>query len=203
MNHLFEVSYMKRILKISSLAFPILFMVFFVAYYIGYQRSVLDRQLLDADGVVWKNEKAEYTVETRETKPEAEILVYAIKVINMVTKTVDFDKESRFNRDMFGGGFVKAVQLDNDPELEIISWGKHERKQSFVLDFSRGQVIEIPFDEASRETKDIVSRWYDYNVTKPIETVILIVVLLGYYILYGVVWVVFRIVRKKRKTQQC
>lgn len=191
---------MRRILKIISLAFPIAFLVLFEAYS-SYQRSVLDMQLLDANGVVWKNDKAEYTVEARKTKPEAEMIVYAIKIINKAAKTVDFNIESRFDLDMFGGGFVRAVQLDKDPELEIISWGMHEIKESFVLDFSGGSVIKKPFDQAPREVKDLVSQWYDYNVIKPFETALLITVLLGYYILYGVVWTILRIVRKKSKAK--
>ncbi len=33
------------------------------------------------------------------------------------------------DKDMFGGGFIKAVQADSDQELELVVWSSHEKER--------------------------------------------------------------------------
>ena len=181
-----------KILKISSLVLPVLLLISFIVYN-SSQKSKINGKMQDANGLVWKYKDTEYHVEIEETSPDVETHHYVITVINTSTKKPCFVKETSFNFDMYGGGFVKAVQADSDPELEIISWGQHEGKQSFLLDFSAGTVVEIPLSEAPGEMKELAHQWYNYNIMKNFEVYLIIIILISYYILYGIIWGVIRL----------
>jgi len=66
------------------------------------------------------------------------------------------------------------------------------------LDLSEGPVKEVPFALVSPEAKILAGDWRKYNVMKSFETVFLLVILIGYYILYGIVWWILRIFRRKK-----
>ena len=61
------------------------------------------------------------------------------------------------DKDMWGGGFVKAVNADDDAELEVVAWGAHEARESFYLDYAEGIVQQKPFSHATTKTKDIAT----------------------------------------------
>ena len=97
---------------------------------------------------------------------------------------------------MFGGGFVRAVQADQDPEKEIVVW--HARAK-YYLDFVQGSVKKVSFDRVEQEIKDLAKNWHKYNVMAGIETTILILFVFCYYGLYFLVKVILKLFKKKQR----
>ncbi|MFH0800148.1 MAG: hypothetical protein V2A66_08235 [Pseudomonadota bacterium] len=152
----------------------------------------------EADGLVWGTGKDRYVVRVEKTKPEVEIIHYNVKVSQSDGKLIhayDF----WVDLDMYGGGFVKAIQADSDPEREIIVWGRHEYKQSFLLDFSEGNVVEKTYDLFSGKTKDLIFRWSDLYIMRPRANIFLGFVLIGYYFICGIIWLIVRLFSRKKK----
>ncbi len=187
----------KQILKISPLVLPILLFIIFVVN-TGIHRSRIDRKMQDADGLVWKGDNGQYIVhvETEQTV-EFEQVQYNIKVTRPDGE-IAYNNSLVVDSDMFGGGFVKSLQVDNGPVPEVVAWGAHESKRSFVLHFSEGTVKETPFAIVSPEVKTLAGNWHKYNVMKSLETGFLLIILIGYYILYGIVWRILRIFRGEK-----
>lgn len=167
----------KRKLKIILLVWPIVLLLG-VLLHISYQQHQIDNILMDADGLVWQSAGTQFAVQIM-TREEGELLHIGIDVINPEKKRV-YKKAEVIDKDMFGGGFVRAVQLDQDTEIEIIVW--HARAK-YYLDFSAGNVIEISFDQAPQEVKDLAENWHKYNVMAGLEITMLLIFMLGYYIL--------------------
>ncbi len=186
----------KRILKISPLVLPVLLFIVF-AVNTGIHRSRIDRKMQDADGLVWKVDNGEYVVHVETTEQTDEQVLYRIKVTRPDGE-ISYSNSIEVDSDMFGGGFVKSLQVDKDPAPEVVAWGAHESKRSFVLDFSEGTVKETPFAIVSPEVKTLAGNWHKYNVVKSFETMFLLIILIGYYILYGIVWRLLRIFRGKK-----
>ncbi len=91
----------------------------------------------------------------------------------MTTEVID--------RDMFGGGFVRTAQVDQDPEKEIIVWHAHA---AFYLDFSEGHVKKISFGRVPQRIKDLSQNWHRYNVMAGLEMTLLLLAVFCYYFLY-------------------
>jgi len=110
----------KRILKISPLFLPILLFLIFVAN-TSIHRSRIDRKMQDADGLVWKGDNGQYVVhvETEQTV-EFKQVQYNIKVTRPDGE-ISYSNSIVIDSDMFGGGFVKSLQVDSDPEPEVVA----------------------------------------------------------------------------------
>ena len=186
---------MKRILKTVFLGFPALFLIFYISVSVIQKRAV-NQNMKDADGLVWEHEGLKYLIEVKEPQPSAEQRLYVIHFIAADTKMILLSRSISFDFDMYGGGFVSAVQADSDPELEIFAWGMRESRESFILDFSRGTVQVKPFSEAFPELKQLALKWHKYNIMRPFETIIIVVVLIFYYLLFGIFFLIYRKIKK-------
>ncbi len=145
--------------------------------------------------VRWKAGGNTYRVRVKHRKSD-EREHYTITVYNQdgtATKSRSFAFSTDF---LLAGGFVAALQADSDPDLEIVVWGsfasgwyrspvdkmnaslptcRTSRKRykssydshSFFLDFSRGNIVEKPFCEASERAKDTASRWARQSLRQP------------------------------------
>lgn len=159
----------------------------------SYQRYQNDRKLLDADGYVWKAGDKQFVVRVNQ-REDGELLKVRIEVVDFEKKEI-YKKAETINRDMFGGGFVRAVQVDSDSESEIVVW--HGRAK-YYLDFSEGNVIEIPFDRVPQEVKDLTTNWYKYNVMAGLGMTLLLIFVLCYYILYILVIGFLRLLKRNK-----
>ncbi len=160
----------------------------------SYHRHQIDKKLLEADGLVWKAEGNQFVVGVN-TREDGELLHIEIEVINPEKKMV-YQKTEIIDRDMFGGGFVRAVQVDTDSENEIVVW--HARAK-YYLDFSEAQVREVPFDQVPQQVKDLARSWHKYNVMAGLETAILIISVFCYYILYFLILGVLRLLKRRKR----
>ena len=183
---------MKKVFKIILLVWPIVLLLGMccLSY---YQRQQIDRKLLKADGVIWKTGEKQFVVRVHQRK-DGEKLYILIKVVGPENKEI-YKTNETIDRDMFGGGFVRAVQADKDPEKEIAVW---QPRNSYYLDFSDGSVEKLPFDRVPQQVKDLAENWHRYNVMAGITTVILFLFVLCYYILYIIVKGILRLFKRKK-----
>jgi hypothetical protein len=78
----------------------------------------------EADGMVWGdgNKELKAHIQNLPNDPEEQHLLLTIH--NAENKGV-FSKTLYINTDMWGSGFVKAMQVDGDPEFEIVFYVYH------------------------------------------------------------------------------
>ena len=150
--------------------------------------------LTPADGLVWGSGPSAVRVSVTETEDGEELRFH------VAARSGDrevFARDFAVNRDMWGGGFVRAVQADEDPELEVLAWGLHEQdKTSFLLDHVNGAVEEKPSREAWG-AHDLAREWHQAHVVDPVGHFFFGILLAGYYLVVGVVWAIVRAARKR------
>lgn len=184
---------MKNKSKIISLIWPIILLVGMYWYY-SYERQQIDKKLLEADGLVWESGEKQFKAKVKQQE-DGELLHIQIKVTGPENKEI-YKISEIIDRDMFGGGFVRAVQVDKDPEKEIIVW--HTRAR-YYLDFSEGIVKKVPFDGVPQQVKELAKSWHKYNVMASLTMTILLFSVVCYYILYFLVKVVLKLFKKKQR----
>lgn len=182
---------MKNKFKIILLIWPIVLMLG-MYWHFSYERKLIDKKLLAADELVWESEGKQFTVRVHQ-REDGELLYVQIKVVNPENKEIYITSE-KIDRDMFGGGFIRAAQVDKDSEKEIIVW--HARAR-YYLDFSEGIVKKVPFDGVPQQVKDLAKSWHKYNVMAGLTMTILLFSVVCYYILYFLFKVVLKLFKKK------
>lgn len=169
---------MKKKIKTILLVWPLIGLLGTWGYF-SIQRQQIDTKLMDANGLVWKSADALLVAQVNQ-REEGERLHIKIKITN-AEKTTVYEKLEEIDRDMFGGGFVRAAQVDEDSENEIVVWHAHAK---YYLDFSNGSVQVIPFDQIPQQVKDLAERWHRYNVMAGVEMTIMLIFVFSYYVLY-------------------
>lgn len=173
-----------------------IFLLIGIYGYLSYERQQIDKKLMKADGLVWKSEGKQFLVHVNQ-REDGELLHISIKVVGPENKKI-YIKAEEIDRDMFGGGFVRAVQVDQDIENEIIVW--HARAR-YYLDFSKGTVKEISLGQAPQQVKDLAKNWHKYNVMAGLEMTILLIFVFCYYILYILTKGILRLFKKQTRHQ--
>ena len=192
-----------RWLKRSLLAGPILLLAGVVAYTL-YQRSRIDALLSDPNGLSWTSEGTRLEVQASEERQG----LLSKHVIRVVQEDGSLVHESTFEIDwdagLAGGGFVRAMQADGDPELEVAAWASNtgasqETRRPFFLDHQHGRVSRRPFEASSEEAKRLALRWLQCNVVRGLEITLLIVLSVIYYVFFGLVAGMVALVRRIRR----
>lgn len=179
--------------KLILLIWPIIILLGFWGN-VSFQRHQIDKKLMSADGLVWKAGGKPFVV-TVNKREDGELLHINIKVVSPENKAV-YKKMEVIDRDMFGGGFVRATQVDQDSENEIIIW--HARAK-YLLDFSEGNVTEVSFDQVPQQVKNLAESWHKYNIMASLEMTILFIFVFSYYTLYILVKGTIKLLKKKKK----
>ena len=180
-------------IKILLLVWPIV-LICGVLLHFSYERRQIDSQLLEPGGMIWKTGKQEYTVHI-DKQEEGELLHISIRVTDPENTDIYKIRET-IDRDMFGGGFVRAVQTDKDPEKEILVW--HARS-SYVLDFKEGRVETISFKKVPKTVKMLAKNWHKYNVMAGLETTLLFLFVSCYYVIYFISNCILNFYNRKKK----
>ena len=150
----------------------------------------------NADGLVWKDGSQSRVIAVEESEQD-ETVTYRVRVaegnrnIFEISLVVDWD--------MWGGGFVKAVQADQDNDLEVLMWGR--REGGWLLDHQGGRIIKTPFDKAPEPVIALSEKWYDHHYSKLIPALVLPVVIV-YYLGYGLIRLVMRARQKKKEGRE-
>jgi len=180
-------------IKTILLVWPIFLLLGIFLYY-SYQRQQIDTKLLEADGLIWKSGEKQFLTHINPHE-DGERLYIEIEVVDFEKNKI-YKKTEVIDRDMFGGGFVRAAQVDQDSENEIIVW---HAQGKYYLDFSQGAVREVSFDQVPQQVKDLADRWHKYNVMAGLETTLLLIFVFSYYILYIFAKGLLRLLNRKKE----
>lgn len=184
-----------RIIKWLFLLVPLLLWLSLVGSCM-YKQHRIDQLIGKADGLVWGDESRQLAVQIKK-KPEGETYHYLIQVMK-TDGSIAHESEIVIDFDMWGGGFVEALNADDDAELEVVAWGAHEAEGSYFLDYSGGHVEQRPLSEASNEMKTFVRDWHAAHVTDRAGVFFLFFPLAGYYVLLGLVLLIVGIWHRRK-----
>jgi hypothetical protein len=185
----------KRILKLVLYGGPLVLLAWLVLSWVVESRRT-DAPLMPVEKAVWGQGEAaiRFSVSEREAGETLRFRIQPTAASGQALEAHDFEVD----RDMWGGGFVRAAQADEDPDLEIVAWGLHEAdKTAFVLDFVDGQVTKLPFGTARRELRDLALAWHQVHQVDSLAFVIYFVLAFGYYLALGVALAVYRALRRR------
>jgi len=97
----------------------------------------------------------------------------------------------RIDWDMRGGGFVAAMQADDDSELEIVvaDASRNSGNNNYYLDVvadpgGATRIERRPLDKASTRTQERISAWFETNLRTPTTLALLMVLTVVYYLVY-------------------
>ena len=185
---------MWRVLKILIFLWPVAILVYFFNSNFLDQVNV-DEKLSDPNGLVWGSDAEQIRVRVEKTFA-GEQKIYTIILIGHDSQILEKNIFA-IDGDEFGGGFVKAVQADNDQQLELIAWGHHEG--GYLLDYSSGKISKISFQKASDEMQQLATNWYQVHVEKRFRIFLLVVSFIAYYIIVGGIIFIIKIIRRRRE----
>ncbi len=100
--------------------------------------------------------------------------------------------------DMFGGGFIKATQSDDDQELNLIAWGQHAAGESYLLDYSAGGFKRNSYMEAPEEIREITKQWHKVPIEGHLVLFLAVLLCFVYYMVVPIIWFAIRMVRRHR-----
>lgn len=169
--------------KVFSFSGSLMLMIALAVLSFAYDKMQVKLYTQEVNGMLWEagNNKFKPQLKKLPLDPEEfpEVERRLLTIYDAENKVV-FNKELHIDWDMFGGGFVKAMQADTDPELEIVfyvisRYSFTEQKQyygnelggdnhpiysSFYLDINQqnGQIDAKDFKtEASAEARQLAN----------------------------------------------
>ena len=186
---------MKLFVKLVFMLFPFLVLgtIISVNYYLN---SKIFKHTQDADGFIMGSAENRFVVHTkRSTKNE--VTTNNVVVTDRDGKVVQ-DNSFSMDHDMYGLGFVKAMQADSDPALEVVAWGNNLLKgEAFILDYADGTIIKRPIEELSSTAQGLIESFKKTTLRSYGLTVFNIILTPMYYIFYLIVFLILRAFRKK------
>jgi hypothetical protein len=187
----------KRILKIL-IFLPLLLWISLIGSCVIKQYN-LDRVIKEPDGLTWAQNSDSLSVNVRkDITGEVETIVIRITNpagTNVHVSTMDID------HDMWGGGFVKAVDVDSDGTLEVMAYGIRERKTSFYLDFQNGEIRKKFYGEWPDYALRLVEDWRTVHFDYRMGGFLLFFPVAGFYLLYGLIRLIYGLVKRRRKSK--
>ena len=184
-----------RALKILLFLWPILIMVYLIGSNISDRENVT-KKLRNPNDLIWGSGNEQITILVEQTAFD-EQSTHEITLFRNDGQILSKD-EFIIDKDMFGGGFIKAVQADSDQELELVVWGSHEKDRSYLLDHSGGQVRKIGFNKVPEEIRNLTNEWRQTHVMDRFSIFILGIFFFGYYVVVGIIGIIIKIVRNRR-----
>ena len=114
-----------------------------------YRSSRIFARMQDANGLKMGTADKRFIVSTNRSIKN-EVTTDIITVTDHNGKVVLRNSIS-MDHDLYGLGFVKAMQADDDPEMEVVAWGNNIREgKAFILDFDGAEIISRPIEALSR-----------------------------------------------------
>jgi len=186
---------MKRKIKLFFLIIPVIGLITYFIYG-NIHKSILTKYFFELKALKWTINNDKLVINSRQTR-KGELLIHSI-IITRKDGTILFDSLFEIDRDMFGGGFIKAMQVDEDPEMEIVFWRSYGEK--FYLDLSKTGINKISFEKTNEKSKILAEKWYRYNVIHQAEISIFIILSIIYYLFAVILYLIaklFNFFRKK------
>jgi len=145
------------------------------------------------DGMIWNFDKTTITAESNHLR-KGEIEQFTIRIINNKNHVM-YDDTILIDWDMGGGGFLKGMQTDDDPEFEIVCVKKGSDR-NFYLDISSTEVGIKDFKAASPGARSLAEKWLAYHAPNPFSLGFWLIITILYYVLYYPVSLIFKIFKK-------
>lgn len=182
-----------KYLKLFIIFGPLLFWIISIGVSLIEIKRV-NKKLIDPNDLLWRTDSKQFHVNIDKTQT-GEVVHYVIEISNLNGSIIQ-EWEYNIDHDMFGGGFVGAVDIDGNDDLEIIAWGAHEEDEAFYIDIDGENIKKYPYRQIGHH--DIVNRWYSSHIKRPMELTLLSILLLLYYLAIGMIFTVVWLVRRRR-----
>jgi hypothetical protein len=189
---------MGRILKWLFVGGPIVLLLGVVACQ-TVDAVRVDAGFADPAGVTWgEGDDAVRVKVTEESGADVETLTVHVEALDarggtLARRSLDIDQ------DLWGGGFARAMQVDDDPELEVVAWSAHESNEDcFYFDYADGGVSVHPFSLASESARALAVERHQVHGVNSALIPVLVFLALVYYAALGLVWVFVRAARRAR-----
>ena len=188
-----------RALKLILFTLPFMLGIGLIGYSY-YKQEQIDSQIQDPDQVVWRNGDTRVNVQVIES--DGEIRTYGIRISTQDGKTL-FAEQFKIDNDLWGGGFIGAVQADDDELLEILAWSQHEG--GFLLDYKDTIVNKLPFSVnrnlGAKKLHALVREWFKWHAGTRLMTVFLVFGGGTYYLVILLGWGIVTFAKKLRRKQ--
>ena len=171
---------MRKHIHKTILLIPILIWILVIVY-LQVGQMIVDSKIKDADGLTWQSNSIVLKAEVAKLK-DGEMKEYLLQVFDR--EIVIYRKTIFIDWDMGGGGFIGAMQADQDPEIEIVVYQKHRPSDNFYIDFENNQIKEKPFNNAIIESQKTAKKWLKYYAPHPFYFMLWIFITVTYYGLY-------------------
>ncbi len=178
---------------------PVLWVLAMLAYL--YQTSQLEAGLHPIDGLTYGSGGNLLRIGfSRSIENELSTNVITVRDVN---DEIVFRNTIQLDHDLYGRSIVKAMQMDSDPELEILAWGDNVRVgESFILDYVNGQVRMRDYDKAPEQVKRFVQQYRNSGNEAGVFIGLLVLTTPLYYLILFLVWLIGRLSGKSRNQQQ-
>ena len=186
---------MKRKRTWFLLLLPVLLWVLAIAAYL--LQTTRDEDTLQAvDGLIYGSGDGLLRVGlSRSIENEVSTDVITVTDVN---DEIVFQNSIQIDHDLYGMGFVNAMQMDSDPELEIIAWGSNVRAgKSFILDYVNGQIQSRDYEEAPEKVKNFVDQYQGNTGGFMVYFGLLVLATPLYYFIYFLGWLFRRLFGKR------
>ncbi len=193
---------MRRILSRLFVLAPLILLVGGFVY-LKIQLMWVEERIQEPDGLQWVAGDIRWQVR-RTRRVENEVSHDAISVQSTDGREA-FATVFSVDHDLFGMAIVGAMQVDDDPELEIVVWGEHivsEPSRSFYLDFTRGAVKQRPFTEIAARIAPIVDRYRHAHQEIPLILAPLLLLNLLWYFVVAAAYL-FHLLRRWSIRRRC
>lgn len=190
---------MKKLLKLVLMFLPFIVLAVIISLN-SYRSSRIFSQMQEADGLNMGTTENRFVVRAHRTTKN-EVTTDVIEVTDRSGKVIRRNSIS-MDHDLYGLGFVKAMQADGDPELEVVGWGNNIKEgEAFILDFAGGKIIRRPIDALSTAAQELVEAYKKNTLQAYGLTVFTIIATPVYYILYLIIFLIVKVFTRKKPTE--
>jgi hypothetical protein len=191
---------MKRKHRWFFLLLPVLIWVVAIAAYL-FQSTRKADDLHPVDGLTYGSGDGLLRVElSRSIENEVSTDVITAKDVN---DEIVFRNAIQIDHDLYGVGIVNAMQMDSDPELEIIGWGSNVRSgKSFILDYVNGEIQSRDYEEAPDKVKSFVDQYQSNTGGFMVYFGLLVLATPLYYFIYFLAWLFGRLFGKRAESTE-
>ena len=168
-----------------------------LAAWLGLAAWQVQGHIIDVDGLAWGDAAGRLTAHRESSRapsdPETENLL--LRITDAGGGEVHREAVS-ISWDLWGWGLVAAMQVDADPELEIVFIDASSRRgrnldgrsSAFYLDLSSGRVERKPLTSATQDVLPVIDEWAALH--KPLTAVLLLAL---YYLVFYLPFQVIRL----------
>ena len=187
---------MKRLFKLVVLLLPFIVLTVVISSNL-YRNSRIFMQTQDADGLMMGTSDNRFVVRVNRSVKNA-VTTDAIVVTDLDGKVVK-NASIIMDHDLYRLGFVKAMQVDGDPDLEVVAWGNNVRNgEAFFLDFADGGIIKRPIEEISGTAQDLIDAFKKTTLQSYALTVFTIIATPVYYFFLLIIFLIMMVLKRKK-----